>query len=758
MPEADPAGEFGAVLRRHRRAAGLTQEELAERSGLSVRTIANMERGRTGRPRRHSVHRLAEALGLAGQTAEEFRRASRREAQSPARVPSGKPKALSWRLPPTIGHFAGRAGELATLDLMSGVTGQAGAAPVAIIGGAGVGKTALALHWAHQRASQFPDGQFLVDVRGFDPALPPLTPAEALSRLLEELGVASRRVPASVDARAGMFRGLLAGRRALVIVDNVRDSAHVRDLLPAGPGPLVLITSRTRLTSLVAREGARPFYLDVLPDADAVALLAARIGAARALAETAAVRRLVKACAGLPLALNIAAAILLTSPDSAVATLAAELTTARGGLDRLDVGDAASSARIVFVSSYRLLSPQAARMFRLLGVAPGQQTSADAAASLLATTPEAARELLRELADMHLLAEREAGRFGFHELLRAFAIDRLEAEEEPRARACAIRRVLEWYLRTAGNATRVINSRRRHTSLDCPQPTVRPLSFDAYESALAWLDAERGNLVAAVGLAAEYEHHEIAWKLPVTLWELFSLRGLFDDWIATHRVGLRSATELSENFGRCWLLNNLSAVYLLQDRPDEAARCIDEALPIGDVDSKGKASLLHNRGIAQIRKGRYGDAVRSLDAALAMFRAAGDSDGEGQAHQSMGEALLLRDDLAQALACYEMALARFRKTGNRFAESNVLVDIAQVHRRTRQHDPALRAARRAVALSREVGHRPGEAEALTLAGDLMGEAGQLGQARRSWRLAAVILGELGDSRADELAARASPTS
>ena len=697
------------------------------------------------------------ALGLTGKIAEEFRRASRGDApdQGQERKPAqpAASKVASWRLPPTVGHFAGRAAELAALDGLGEAADQAG--PIAIIGGPGVGKTALALHWAHHRAGWFPDGQLLVDLRGFDPAVAPLTPAEALSRLLEELGVPARSLPASVEARAGMFRGLLAGRRVLMIIDNARDSVQVRDLLPAGAGPLVLITSRNRLTSLVAREGARLLDLDVLPGADAVALVKARIGPGRADAERAAVPLLAAACARLPLALNIAAAILLTSPGTEIAALAGELTTARVGLDRLDAGDAASSARIVFASSYRLLTPAAARLFRLLGAAPGPETSADAAASLLATTPRSARGLLRELADMHLLAEREAGRFGFHDLLRAFAIDRLEAEEEPDARAAAIRRMLEWYLRTADSAARVINSRRRHASLDQFLPDVRPLSFEAYEPALAWLDAEHGNLVAAVSVAAEHEHHEIAWKLPVTLWDLFTLRGLFDDWIATHRTGLRSARELGEVTGETWLLNNLSAAYLLQDRLDEAVDCIDEALPamrrLGDV--KGQASLLHNLGIVRIRQSRYDEALTSLEAALAMYRAAQFSDGEGQTRQSMGEAFRLRGELDQALACYESALAKYRKTGNRFSESLVFIDIAHCHHGGGQLAQALEAARRAVDLSREVGHRPGEAEALTLTGDLQDDIGQNLQARRSWRVAARIFAELGDARADELMAK-----
>jgi tetratricopeptide (TPR) repeat protein len=442
-----------------------------------------------------------------------------------------------------------------------------------------------------------------------------------------------------------------------------------------------------RIGSGVARDGARPLYLDVLPDDDAIALVAARIGSARASAELAAVPRLVEACANLPLALNIAAAILLTSPDAAVATLAGELATARGGLDRLDAGDAASSARVVFASSY---------------------------------------------------------------------IDRLKAEEDRDAAGHALGRLLEWYLRTADDAARVINSRRRHASLDHPRSEVRPLSFTAYEHALAWLDVERGNLVAAVSLAAEHGHDEIAWKLPVTLWDLCTLRGLFDDWISTHRTGLVSARKLDEKFGQTWLLNNLSAVYLLQDRLDDAAGCIDEALPISSElgNTRGQASLLHNGGIVQIRQGRYDVALPSIEAALALYDALGDSDGEGHARQSMGEALQLRGDLDDALACYEKALARFTETGNRFSESLVFINIAQVHRGRNGLIRALRAARHAVTLSREVGHRPGEAEALALTGDLQDEIGQRVQARRSWRLAACIFGELGDSRAGDLLARA----
>ena len=241
---------------------------------------------------------------------------------------------------------------------------------------------------------------------------------------------------------------------------------------------------------------------------------------------------------------------------------------------------------------------------------------------------------------------------------------------------------------------------------------MQPLSFTAYsEPALAWLDAERASLVAAVALAAEHGHHEIAWKLPVTLWDLFTLRGLFDDWIGTHRTGLGSAQKLDEKFGQTWLLNNLSAAYLLQDGLEDAAGCIDEALPIS-------------------------------------------SDGEWHARQSMGEALQLRGDLDQALACYEKALARFTETGNRFSESLVFINIAQVHHGCNRLVRALRAARHAVTLSREVGHRPGEAEALALAGDLQDEIGQRIQALRSWRLAAAIFGELGDARAGDLPARA----
>jgi tetratricopeptide (TPR) repeat protein/transcriptional regulator with XRE-family HTH domain len=762
VTNADALSGFGAVLRAHRLAVRLTQEELAERAELSVRAIANMESGRTGRPQADSVHRLAAALDLTGRTAEEFRRASRGAAPVPVQAggprlaPPAGSKATAWRLPPAIGHFAGRAAELTALNDLYRAAGAPGPAPIAITGGAGVGKTALALHWAYLRAGCFPDGQFLVDLRGFELSSAPLTPAEALSRLLDELGVSSARVPASIEARAGMFRSLLAGRRALVILDNARDSAQVRDLLPAGPGPLVLVTSRDRLTSLVVREGARPLDLDVLPAADAIALIEARIGPARVSAERGAMPSLADACARLPLALNIAAAILLTRPEASIAALAGELATARGGLDRLDVGDAASSARIVFLSSYRLLTPQAARMFRLLGAAPGPETSPAAAAALLAITPERACGLLRELADMHLLAERQAGRFGFHELLRAFAIDRLEAEESPPARARAVRRMLEWYLRTADNAARVINSRRKHASLDNPLAEVCPLGFGAYEPALAWLDAERANLVAAVGLAAEHGEHEIAWKLPVTLWDLFTLRGLFDDWIAAHRVGLASVRELGDRFGESWLLNNLSAAYLLQERLDEATECIDEALPVFRHlgNTRGQASLLHNSGIVQIRQGRHDSALASLEAALAMYRATRDSDGEGQTRLSMGEAFRLRGELDKALACYELALARFVQTGNRFSESLVFIDIAQVYRSGGQTGLALNAVRRAVALSREVGHRPGEAEALALTGDLEDQAGQHAQARRSWRLAAGIFDELGDPRAADLLARA----
>jgi DNA-binding SARP family transcriptional activator/DNA-binding XRE family transcriptional regulator len=336
-------------------------------------------------------------------------------------------------LPASPAHFTGRPSEL---SMLTGLLEQATAAPgtatvCAISGMGGVGKTALALHWAHRVTGAFPHGQLYVNLRGFGPSDGPAPPGEALIGFLGALGVPPKRIPAGMPAQTGLLRSLLAGRRILVVLDNARDEEQVRPLLPASPGCLVIVTSRSQLAGLAAAEGASLLRLDLLTDAEARALLAARLGPQRASAEPDAVTEIAVRCGRLPLALAAAAARAATYPHFPLASLATELRDVRGRLDHLDSGDPAVSLRTVFSWSVRQLSPPAARMFRLLSRCPGSDVTVPAAASVAGTDLPGARRLLRELVRCHLLAEPSPGRYAFHGLLRAYAAEQAEAGPQP---------------------------------------------------------------------------------------------------------------------------------------------------------------------------------------------------------------------------------------------------------------------------------------------------------------------------------------
>ena len=441
--------DFGELLRTHRTATGLTQEELAERSRLSIRAIADMERGRTVRPYRGSVGRLAAALKLTDHDCEQLERAAR-SGTTKGSMPQRRtvPDAVSRRaaqlrhpivvprqLPSAVPHFVGRAPELAALtSVLLGLSETSGAVPVsAIVGSAGVGKTALAVHWAHQVAHRFPDGQLYLDMRGFDQGSDPLVPSDALRSVLGALGLPAAVIPASPGSQAGLYRSIVAGRRILVVLDNVADPAQVRPLLPASGACLVLVTSRDQLAGLVA-QGARLVFLDVLGSSEAADLVSFMMGAERVAAESQAAEEVCRLCARLPVALVAAAARAVSSPGLALADLAEELRAVSSRLDAMDTGEPATSVRAVLSASYERLSQPTARMFRLLGVHPDADVSAAAAAVAAGVSAEQAAALLQELARGHLVTSRGKGRFALHDdILRAYAVERATMDDAAKA-------------------------------------------------------------------------------------------------------------------------------------------------------------------------------------------------------------------------------------------------------------------------------------------------------------------------------------
>jgi DNA-binding SARP family transcriptional activator len=431
--------------------------------------------------------------------------------RSRGRVPDAGTSPPSM-LPAGVAGFAGRARELRALSAMT----SPGHGPVLItaIGGtAGVGKTALAVHWARQHARRFPGGQLYVNLRGFGPA-DPLPPAEALRGFLDALGVPPAQIPATLERRQALYRSLAAGRKILILLDNARDPAQVRPLLPATPTALVLVTSRDQLTGLIPGDGAGPLTLDVLTEADARELLAQRLESARLAVEPTAATELITLCARLPLALAITAARAAARPQFRLAALAAELRDARGRLDALDMGAGSDTAdaRAVFSWSYRHLSSAAARMFRLLGIHPGPDITAPAAASLAGLGLPEARRLLRELARGHLIAESRPGRFAFHDLLRAYAAEQARAIESGEDLRAATGRALDHYLFTAYTAALLLNRAQQPAELATPRPGVAPEQLASHQQALAWFEAEHRVLSAAAVLAAEAGFDSHAWQ------------------------------------------------------------------------------------------------------------------------------------------------------------------------------------------------------------------------------------------------------
>lgn len=710
------AAAFGAWLRSCRQSAGLSQEQLAERAALSTDAVSDLERGGTNYPHRRSLQRLADALALQGEARMEFLALGRWRAGSPAIDPTPEepvPKAdkapiVPRQLPAPVRQFVGRQRELAAL---TGLLDRGNSAPAAVVisaiaGTAGVGKTALALHWAHQVADRFPDGQLYVNLRGFDPSGRPIPPAEAILGLLDALEVPAERIPASLDAAAALFRSLLAGKRMLVVLDNARDTGQVHSLLPADPGCLAVVTSRSQLAGLVAAEDAHLLVLDLLTEAESSELLALRVGAARVAAEPQAAAELIRLCARLPLALAIAAAQASANPGLGLGALAAELHNAQPALDALDPGDPVASVRSIFSWSLEGLTASTARMFALLGLHPGPDITVPAAASLAGIPPPQARRALRELAQVHLISEHVPGRYSLHDLLRTFAAEQA-AEREPRTeRHAAIQRVLDHYLHTAHTAALLLNPSREPVALTRPRAGVMPEGLTDLQQALAWFEAEHRVLISAVTMAAQTGFDAGAWQLAWAMDNFLDWRGHWQEWAATQRTALAAATRL------------------------------------GDI--AGQATARRLLGHTCARVGDYDQARAYLTDCLGLYHQLGDRIGEGRVHQTLGWIAERQNRYADALGHAEQALALYRSTDDRARQAAALNNVGWCHALVGAYREALKASRQALALHRQFGHREGEASSWDSLGYAEHKLGNLADAADCHRHALGIFRQLGD--------------
>jgi DNA-binding SARP family transcriptional activator/tetratricopeptide (TPR) repeat protein len=654
-------------------------------------------------------------------------------AGAPASAPSAPVAPVAReiaQLPSDIPDFTGRGSHVADLrQLLSERRGNAVVVST-LTGAGGVGKTTLAVHVGHLLRGEFPDGQLYVNLRAGSGQQ--VAAEEVLARFLRDLGVPGQSVPVGEDERAALYRSLLAGRRMLVLLDDARDDSQVRPLLPGTASCSVLVTSRDRLPGL---DGARRLDVDVLDPADARALFTAIVGADRAAAEPEAVAEVLESCAGLPLAIRIAGARLATRPGWRIRTLADRLADARRRLDELRIGNLA--VRASYEVAYQSLSGPAdpARAFRLMGLLDGPTVGLEAAAALLGRPAGLAEEALEQLVDVQLLQSPAPGRYRFHDLLRVYAAERADAEEPPAERDEARRRALSWYLHTAAAAARVLNPGRKHVELAAPEPEFAPAGFAGYAQAMAWSERERSNLVAATGLAVRTGLFDIAWRLPVALWDLLQIRGHLSDWIRTHELGLIGARALGDRSAEATLLNNVAPAYRDSGRPAEDISCLRQALAIrrGEGNRRGQAANLINLGLAYDGQGQFENAVRALQEALAISREIGLRAGEGGVHHNLGEIYKRHDYPAQALTHCQLALAVHRETSGRRNEGQVLTNIGEIYEHLGRWELGAGFAEQGLAVAREVGSPHDEAMALDVLGRCALAGGRPERAAGHWQ-------------------------
>jgi DNA-binding SARP family transcriptional activator/Tfp pilus assembly protein PilF len=663
------------------------------------------------------------------------------------------------QLPAGVPAFAGRAAELATLDALADrATPDAPPVVCAITGTAGVGKTTLAVHWAHRAADRFPAGQLYVNLRGYGPEPAAGGPAELLRELLEALGVPARRTPEGLSARAALYRSLLGGRRMLVVLDNARDAGQVRPLLPGGPGCLVLVTSRDELAGLVAADGAHPLGLDLLPAPEATALLVGRIGAHRVAAEPAAAADIVSRCARLPLALAIVAARAATRPSFPLAALAGELPGARPGLDALSGSDAATDVRSVFAWSYQTLSPAAARLFRLFGLHPGVDVGAAAAASLAGLRPEAVRPLLAELTRAHLFVEATPGRYTCHDLLRAYAAELVREHDPGPDRRAARHRVLDHYLHTACDATLVLHPHRDRIGLAPARPGVTPEGFGAAAGALAWFAAERDVLIAAVAAAAGAGFDTHTWQLAWALAPILDRQGHWQDWIRVQEQALAAAKRLGDRTGEADAHRHLAGAHGRLGRYDAAhvhyRHALDRYAELGDRTGEGNMHL--NLGWVLEQQGRMADALHATQRSLAIFRAAGLPAGEAAAGNAVGWHYARLGDYGAAIGYCQRALDLHRALDNRVGAADTLDSLGYAFHHLGDHAAAADRYRQALDLFRAAGDSYNEASVLNHLGDVHRSAGEPAAAAAAWRQALEIFERFALADADEVRAKLEP--
>jgi len=786
---------FASGLRSLRRAAGSpSYRALARRAGYSASSLAAAASGRT-------VPSLAVTLAYVGacrgDLAEwevlweglQVKLAAEGKATAPVTPTASaapEPAATPRELPLDVYGFTGRDTELAALDALLEAGGHDSDLMIAAVSGTGgVGKTALVVHWAHRVTDRFPDGQLYVDLRGYDPERP-VQPADALAAFLRALGVSSDWLPHDTDERIALYRSLLAGRRVLVVLDNAHSTAQVRSLLPGTSSCLAVVTSRDSLEDLVAGEGARRVDLDLLPRAEAVALLRTLIGE-RVVAEREAAATLAERCARLPLALRIAAERAVDRATVRLTDLVAELAGHRG-LELFEAGaDERTAVRAVFSWSYRYLPPDAARAFRLLGLHPGQDIDRYAAAALVGGAVDQTWQTVEVLERAHLVAPTHTGRVGMHDLLRQYAAEHATNDDNDADRHAALTRLLDHYLMAASAAMDTLFPHERHRRPDPPvrgDLSIPDLSEPA--AARAWLDTERSNLVAATAFAAQHGWPAHAGKLAAVVWRYLYAGAHHVDALTIHTHALQAARQETNRSGEAAAIHNIGRVYWRWGRHDEAQEHFERALAIyrevggpsevgavlnnlGNLldllgrfdeaidrykealailgnsgDLAGEAATLGNLGIIYEIISRQDEAIENHQQALTIFRQVGDHGGVGRTLDNLGSVFFRQGRYHEALHHHEQALAILRELGDRTSEAETLNSLGRVHLRLEHTTEALDYFEQALALADRIDNRVRQTSALVGLGDTLRLTGHPGRALARYQTALDLAGQTGD--------------
>jgi tetratricopeptide (TPR) repeat protein len=651
------------------------------------------------------------------------------------------------QLPADDPNFVGRSNEIEKLNRGLPTTqAEPTAGAAAIVGPAGVGKTALALHWAHRVRDQFPDGQLYVDLCGYS-SRQQMHPVEALRLMLYALGIPHDDSHHDEDVLVGEYRSQLDGKRMLILLDNAANADQVRPLLPGSPGCLAVVTSRNTLSGLSVRHGVRSVELKVLSVGESMALLRRVVGTSPVDREPDAAAQLVRQCARLPLALRIMAERAAHHPRLPLA----DLTTQLDGTHRLDTlatpdGDDTAAVRPVLSWSYRNLPVGAAHMFRLLGLHAGPDISIPAVASLADVTLQKAGQTLDTLKNYYLLDDHQ-GRYRFHDLLRFYAH---ECSTEVNGRDCeaAITRELTWYLHTAAAADKLLLPRTFRVTLSGSEsPTVQPLSFTDRQCALEWCVKERINLVAAVQQAFDHRMDDIAWRIPAALWGFFYLYKPWKAWFATGRIALDAARRLGDRYGEAWSFHSLGTAYWSVRAYGDATSHHRQALAIWrEIEERwGEAVTLNNLAVAYAEQRLTEDATACFQQALEIRREIGDKRGQAQTLSNLGKFHREQGNPDKSTAFFQQALKLQRALDEQYGMGATLGNLAGIYVDVQKFQLAIKYYQKAVTVMREIGDRQGVAETLHNLGNAQRCDQQPDAARKSLKRAAALFKYLGDS-------------